>query len=106
MTLQGMKRPVPVRYTWSGERTLDLEYRAKADLRKAYQAAAKAYKEGLNEKVKTKKLPDRALGPMLGAVRDKLPEPETFQVGLSARPRTLILTDTESGTQHKFEAAD
>ena len=101
-----MKQRVPVRYACSGERTRDLEYPAKPDVRKAYRAAAKAYKEGLKQKVKAEELPDKALAPLTGAVPDELPERETFRVGLSARPRTLTLLDEKSGASHNFKAAD
>jgi hypothetical protein len=106
VTFRGMKRPVPVRYAWSGERAIDLKYPTSADIRRAYKAAAKAYKERLEEKVKTKELTDRALGPMLGMVRDELPERETFRVALSAKPRLLTLTTPETGAKQNFEKAD
>jgi hypothetical protein len=103
LTLLGKEQPLAGRYTWSGERTLDLLY-PDADARQAYQAAAKAYKEQLHDKVKNKKLPDRAETSMLAAVRDELPERETVRVGISEQPPLLILT-SESGTSQTFEKA-
>lgn len=104
MTVQGMKQPVAGRYTWSGERTLDLEYQA-ADVQQAYQAAAKAYKDDLKEQAKKGKLYDRAVTSMSAAVRDQLPAGEKFQVALPEGERLLILVN-ESGATQNFEPAD
>ncbi len=105
VTIRGMEQPVAGRYTWKGERTLDLEFDAGADVQQAYEAAAKAYKDDVNNRIKAGKLQDRAGPPILGAVRDKWPNSETFQVGLSAKPPTLILSD-EHGAPKTFEKAD
>jgi hypothetical protein len=106
VTIRGMKEPIPAHYTWSGDRTLDLEYRAPADVQKAYKAAAKAYKAGLRKRVKKGDMPEKALGPMSDAVPDELPAGETFQVGLSERPRLLILTNKKTGGSQDYEQAD
>jgi hypothetical protein len=104
MTLVGREQPLAGRYTWSGERTLDLVY-PDADVRQAYQAAAKAYKEQLHQRVKDKKLPDRAEASMMAAIPDELPERETVRVGISEQPRLLILNRDNGGTQ-TFEKAE
>jgi hypothetical protein len=105
VAIQGMKEPVSAHYAWSGERMLDLEYPEAADVRKAYSKAAKAYKDGLAARVKSGDLPDKALGPMSGAVPDELPPKETLQVSLSEKPRLLMLTNP-SGTSQKFNGAN
>jgi hypothetical protein len=104
LTVQGMKQPIPGRYTWSGERTLDMEYQA-ADVQQAYEAAAKAYKDQVKERIETKKLTDKAGPSMLAMVADKLPAKEMFTVGISD-PRVLILTHPESGASQTFEKTD
>jgi hypothetical protein len=105
MTVLGREQPLPAHYTWSGERTLDLEFPEQAEVRQAYQAAAKAYKDQVQEKVKAKQLPDRAAPSMLAAVRDELPAQETVRVAISEQPRLLILT-SESGASQTFEKAE
>jgi hypothetical protein len=102
MTVRGMKEPVPGRYTWSGERTLDLEYRAPAKVRKAYRAAAKAYKDDVKERIKAGTLPDKAGPGILGSVRDELPDRESVRVGLAEKPRLLMVNSDRLGSQ-RFE---
>jgi len=99
MSIQGMGQPVQGRYTWSGERTLDLEYQAAPDLQQAYQAAARAYKDQLTDSIKAGKLYDRAGASMSAAVRDELLAKETVQVGLSEQPRLLILINASAVSQ-------
>jgi hypothetical protein len=105
MTLRGMRRPVPGRYTWSGERDLDLEYQGAEGVRQAYQEAAKAYKDQVRDRIKSGELPDRAGPSILGTVRDELPAKETLRVSLSEQPRLLILGG-EGGASQTFEKAD
>jgi len=100
-----MEQPVPGRYTWSGERTLSLEYETGADVQQAYKAAVKAYKDDVMGRIQAGKLPDRAGPGILGAVRDELPANETLQVGISKQPRLLILGG-EGGASQTFEQAD
>jgi hypothetical protein len=105
MTVLGREQPIPGRYTWSGERTLDLEYSEAPDVRQAYRAAAKAYKDQVTERVKDRKLPDRAAPGMLAAVPDELPAKATVRVAISDQPRLLILIN-EGGAPQTFEKAD
>jgi hypothetical protein len=104
-TIRGMEQPVSGRYAWKGERTLSLEYEAGADVQQAYEAAAKAFKDEVNDRINAGKLPDRARPSILGAVREKWPNSETFQVGMSEKPLTLMLSDEHGATQ-TFEKAD
>ena len=105
MSLRGLKRPVRGHYTWSGERTLDMEY--SADFQEAYRAAARAYKKQVKDRIRAGELPDRAAPGMLGAVSDDLPAKETFRVAISesAEPRLLIL-NKETGASQQFEQVD
>jgi hypothetical protein len=105
VTIRGMEQPVVGRYAWNGERTLGLEYEVTADVQQAYEAAAKAYKDDVADRIKAGKLPDRAGPSMLAAVRDKWPAGETFQVAISEKPRLLMLTREGEGTQ-TFEKTD
>jgi len=105
LTVLGREQPLSARYTWSGERTLDLEFPEEAEARQAYRAAAKAYKDQVQQRVKGKQLPDRAEASMLAAVRDELPARETVRVAISEQPRLLILTG-ESGAPQTFEKAE
>jgi hypothetical protein len=105
VTFRGMKRPVPARYAWTDERTLNLESQAPADVRRAYKAAAKAYKADLRDRAKTGKLHEKALQPLEAAIADELPAAETFRVATSEKPRMLFLTTDGGGTQ-TFDKAD
>jgi hypothetical protein len=101
--VQGMKEPIEGRYTWSGEREITVEYRAD-DVQKAYEAAVKAYKEDLKERVKNKKLYERAALSLSSTVPDHWPAHEKFGVAITEEPR-LILTNEEGG-QKTFEKAE
>jgi hypothetical protein len=105
MTVQGMDQPIHGRYSWSGERALDLEYPAAAEVRQAYQTAAKAYKERVEQRIKAKELSDKAGPGLLASVEDDLPAKETFRVGISDKPRLLLLT-AENGASRNFEEAE
>jgi hypothetical protein len=104
-TVRGMDKPAPGRYSWGGERTLNLEYDAKDDVRQAYQAAVKAYQKEVEDRIKGGKLDSRAGPSILGAVPDALPTNETFRVGMSEKPRLLILNN-DSGVSQTLEKAD
>jgi hypothetical protein len=105
VAVRGMGQPVRGRYTWSGERTLDLEFPAEAEVQQAYRAAAKAYRDNLEERVKAGTLLDRALPGMLAEAPTELPAKETFRVSLTDQPRLLLLID-DRGTSHTFEPAE
>jgi hypothetical protein len=105
MIVQGMEQPVPARFTWSGERTLDMEFKVPEDIQRAYQAAAKAYKDQVRDRIKSGQLTDRAGPGMLSMVPDELPAEESLQVGLSDQPRLLILARA-NGVSQTFEQAD
>jgi hypothetical protein len=104
-TFRGMRQPVPGRYTWGSERSLDLKYEPTPDVKEAYQAAAKAYKDDVRERIKSGALPDRAGPSILGTVRDELPAEEALRVSISEKPRLLILGNA-SGESQTFERAD
>jgi hypothetical protein len=101
MTVKGMKEPIPGKFTWSSDRAVEVEYTQSADLQKAYEEAAKEYKDWVTDRVKRKDLSDRAEQSMLGVVADKLPPKERLTVGISD-PSLLILT-REDGTRLNFE---
>jgi hypothetical protein len=105
VAILGMEQPMAGRYAWNGERTLGLEYQAGADVQQAYEAAAKAYKDDVNDRVKAGKMDARISPALLGAVRDKWPNSETVKVGLFDKPATLTLSN-EGGASETFEKAD
>jgi hypothetical protein len=105
MKVAGMDKPVPGRFTWSGDRDLTLKYDANEDVKKAYAAAAKVFKDQMQERVEKKELPDRALPSILSSVHDELPAEETFRVALSEQPRFLTLS-TPRGASLRFDKVD
>jgi hypothetical protein len=105
VTFQKMEHPVAAHYTWTGDRALDLEYQAPADVQQAYNAAAKAYKVELVESSKSGKIYERAVPSLSAAAPDELPAKETLQVAISEEPRMLFLTDS-SGTKLTFKKVD
>jgi hypothetical protein len=98
MTVWHMDRPVAGRYAWSGERDLDLDYQVTPEVRQAYEAAVKAYKEKVND------LPGLARPSMLRLVRDELPARETVRVGISETRPELILTPDNGMSQNFLKA--
>jgi hypothetical protein len=101
--IQGMEQPLAGRYTWSSERTLDLEYPATPEVQKAYQTAAKAYKEQVEARVKKGDLYERAAPALLGSVRDELPAKETIKVALSEAPLPSLYLEMADGATQTFE---
>jgi hypothetical protein len=106
LTLRGMRQPVPGRYAWSGERTLDLEYQPSEELKQAYQAAVRGHRDRVQELVTSGQLPDRAAPSILGGLRDELPAKEMYQVALTDKPRALTLIVPGTGGTRMFEKAD
>ncbi len=104
MKIRGMKDPVPGKYAWTGERTVDVEYSQEADVKKAYEAAAKAFRDDVEQRVKNKELDGRAGSGMLVVVKDKLPDKESFRVAVSGG-NFLILT-RKDGSEMKFDRVD
>jgi hypothetical protein len=101
MTIRGMKEPVPGTWSWSGERTLDVKYKV-ADIRKDYEAAVKAYKSRVNQRVKSGELTNLALPSLMAGARDELPAEEKFVVSIVEKPRWLMLNNEKGGVQ-QFE---
>jgi hypothetical protein len=105
ITFQSMKQPVTGRYTWSGERTVDVEYPQEAEVREAYQTAAKEYKEDIKKRIESKDLDPKAGPSIMGMVPDKIPDKEALRVGISD-PKFLILVRIEDGATWNFEKTD
>src|SRR5207253_10295365 len=98
-------RPLTAKFTWKGDRALELDYPAAADVRKDYAAAVAAYKRRFMARIKAKEIPDRAAG-SLRVIEADLPEKETFTVAMTAeKPVQLFLTD-EQGTRWTLARAD
>jgi hypothetical protein len=102
VAIRGMEHPLLGRYSWEGDRDLNLEYQTLPEVQQAYEAAAKAYKDDVLKQIKDGKLPDRAGPSIIGAVRNSWPEKETVKVAISDKPRLLIL-GSEGGVSQTFE---
>jgi hypothetical protein len=105
VTVRGMGQPVLAHYAWNGERTLGVDYQAPAEVQQAYKATAKAFKDGVRDRIRTGKLPAVAGPSVLGAVRDELPASETVRVALEENPPFLIL-DRENSTSETLKKED
>ena len=99
VSIRGMGEPVKGKFVWSDDRSLSLEYQITAEMQKAYEAAAKAYKDEVNDKIKNGLLPDRAGPSIMGGVRDKWPVAETFKISLPEKPPMLIVIGESGGSQ-------
>jgi hypothetical protein len=105
MVVKGMEQPVPGRYAWSSDRTLEMKFKSEEDVQKAYRAAAKAYKDGVKARIKSGELSDRAGPSILGTVPDELPPEEKLQTSIAEQPRLLILVKADGASQ-TFEPAE
>lgn len=91
LMFRDMKGPIVCRYTWSSERDVDVEYPKTSEIQKNYEEAAKAYKAGIEAGIKAGKVDGRARPTLLGLVTDKMPEKETYRVGITD-PKYLVLS--------------
>jgi hypothetical protein len=105
VNVRGMEKPIQARYTWSGDRTVDLDYQLTDEVQQAYKAAVKTYKEGVNDRIKKGKLPDRAAASIMSTAPDELPAKETMRVALSEKPAFLMLERGE-GSSQTFDKAE
>lgn len=104
MSIAGMEQPVVGKWEWAGHRAIDLEYPTTPEVKQAYAKAVKDYKDGVKEKVRQGKIPDRVLV-SLTVIHDDLPPKENMHVAVieDANPE-LVLID-ESGTSQNFVKA-
>jgi hypothetical protein len=105
VTVRGLAEPLQARYAWSGDRTLDLEYQASPEVQQAYKTAVKTYKDGVRDRIKSGKLPDRAADSIMSTARDELPASETVHVALAEKPLFLVIENAEGASQ-TFDKAD
>jgi hypothetical protein len=101
----GLKEPVPAKYVWSGERTIDVEYQATPEVRQAYSAAVKTFKERYRKRVKEEGVSDKALS-SLDLIPEDLPAKDSYRVAISEAPQMLLFLTDEKGTQRTFEKAN
>jgi hypothetical protein len=105
VTFDGMEQPLTGKYTWSGDRSLDVEYPSEGEIRKAYAEAVKAYKTHFMERVKAGEIPDRAAG-SLSVIREELPAKETLKVAIIEQPPVELSLTDELATSRRFQKAD
>jgi hypothetical protein len=96
---RGMKEAIPGRYTWSSERTVDLEFLKTSDVQQAYESAVKVYKQEVKDRIKKRELDGRAGPSLLALAADKLPDKQTFTVGI-IDPKVLVLTPKDGMSQN------
>lgn len=107
MSLRGAKEPIPGRFTWIGERKVDLVFSRTEDVQKAYEEAVKAYKDWVKDKIEKKEMSDKAGPSLRDTVPDKLPAKETLNVGISsADPSFLTLARPDDGFFRTYKRAD
>jgi len=90
MMYNGMKKPIMGKFTWTDERSMEVEYEKEAKARQDYEAAAEAYKNKITEDMEKQTMDPKIGQGMLGGLVDKLPDKEIFRVGISD-PRYLVL---------------
>jgi hypothetical protein len=108
MTIKGMAGPVQGKFTWSGDKELEIEHQVGEEVKKQYAAAVKAYKEPTRKKLEEKNVDQRsALGMKMGlnAIPDELPARETLKIILGEKP-FLVLIVTNNGVTKTFKRAE
>jgi hypothetical protein len=100
LTIRGIDQPLTGRYSWNGERTLNLEYQRPADFQQAYEAAAKGFKQEVADRIKAGTLPERAGPGIMRTARDTWPANETVRVALSEKPRILTVVSEGEASQN------
>jgi hypothetical protein len=106
VTIKGMARPVPGKFSWSAEKELEIEYPAPEEVKQLYAAAVKAYKEPIRKLLASGKAGKGAIGMKKGmdAIPDELPPRETIQVILGEKPRAVLIV-TNNGITKTFTRA-
>lgn len=96
--IHGLDKPVPARFTWIDDRSIELEY--SADALKTLKAAAEEYKKWVKEVIKKGERSGRAEGSMLSEVAKDMPAKETLRVNIAGKPAMLVLIREEGGSVH------
>jgi hypothetical protein len=104
LSIRQMNQPITGTYACDGDRTLRLKYDLPPHVKKEYDAAAQAFKEGVRKRIQARSLPYNAGPSLLGTVPDELPSEESVRVSISEKPLLLFLT-AESGPR-TYEGAD
>jgi hypothetical protein len=94
MTVKGMKEPIPGKFSWSGDRELDIKYNPSPEVKKDYAAAAKAYKEPGQKRLAEGKLSGQIAAGVkkgLAAIPDEAPATETAKVILAETPVPVLI---------------
>ncbi len=99
VNFHGMAKPVTGKYSWSDDRTLDLEYDTPDDVQEAYRAAAKAEKELVHKRIKSGVMLPQAGPPLLASIRDELPAKDSVRVSINEKPPLLFVNREGVSTQ-------
>jgi hypothetical protein len=81
-----------------------VEYSTAEDVHKAYEAAAKAFKDEIRQRMEKRELDGKVGTGMMVTVKDRLPAKESFKAAISD-PRYLILT-RQDGSMMSFDKVE
>jgi hypothetical protein len=105
VAFHGMKEPVEGKYSWAGDRDLELEYQASDAAKKDYAAAVKAHKDPLRKQAEAGGPIGDAVRKSLEAIPDELPAKEKVKVIMSEKPHDLLIVTLEKGLTLNFDRA-
>jgi hypothetical protein len=104
MTIKKLPEAVPGKYTWSGDKTLSVEYQPSEEMQKQGKVLLAEIKK------ERKELGEKTGGPTGAGILssanlypDELPAKEDFQVGLSPVNGPVLLLTTEKGLKFHFK---
>jgi hypothetical protein len=105
MTVKGITGAIEGKYSWVGDRELELEYQASEAAKKEYVAAVQASKEPLRKTAEGGGPIGDAVKKSMDAIPDELPAKETVKVILSEKPHDLMIVTLEKGLTLNFDRA-
>jgi hypothetical protein len=103
MTVKGMPEVVEGKYSWVGDRELELEYQASDGAKKGFAAAVKAHKEPLLKTAAGGGPIGDAVKKSLDMMPDELPAKEKVKVILGEKPHDLLIITFEHGLILNFD---
>jgi hypothetical protein len=102
VTFKGMKEAIQGKYSWTGDRELELEYQATGEAEKGYAAVIKAHKEPQRKQAAGGGPIGDAVRKSLDMIPDELPAKEKVKVILGEKPHELLIVTLEQGLTLNF----
>jgi hypothetical protein len=105
-SFHGMEGPVPGKYSWTGERVLEVEFQVSPEIKQAYQKAAKQMQDRIRQEAVKGGKKDMDVEKYAMEYPDELPPKVTFRLnGLTDEKPSQLIVDSELAFATEYRKA-